>query len=77
MKFFRITIDTYYEAIMHTKRPKYAGAFANYLASYGDTVCYVKGEVKPEFYDALIAKDDVAEFTEEEYLTAISRLKNN
>ena len=77
MKYFRVPIDNYYEAVTKTKRPKYAGAFLEYSAVYVNTICYVRAEVRDDYYNALIAKDDVAEFTEEEYLTAIARLKNN
>lgn len=75
MKYFRIPIDNYYEAVAHTKRPKYIGAFSSYTATYVGVFCYVAAEVKEKYYNALINKDDVSEFTEEEYLTAINRLK--
>ena len=74
MKYFRIPIDNYYKAVAKTNRPKYAGVFESYTAIYGETVCYIAGTVKEEYYNALLKKDDVAEFTQEEYLAAIERL---
>lgn len=75
-RYFRIPVDNYYEAVTKTKRPKYAGAFNSYSASYGDTICYVKAEVKDEYVLTLLIKDDVTEFTEEEYNNAVQRLRN-
>lgn len=75
-RYFRIPVDNYYEAVAKTKRPKYAGAFNDYSASYGDTICYVKAKVKDEYASILLTKDDVTEFTEEEYNNAVQRLRN-
>ena len=75
-RYFRIPVDNYYEAVTKTKRPKYAGAFNDYSVSYGDTICYVKAKVKDEYVSILLTKDDVTEFTEEEYNNAIQRLRN-
>lgn len=74
IKYFRIPIDNYYEAVTHTRKPKYAGAFYNYSAVYSNTFAYVQGEVKEEYYEKLIAKDDVSEFRKEDFNTAIARL---
>lgn len=74
MKYFRIPVDNYYEAVAHTRKPKYASAFSSYTAIYHDTTAYVKGEVKEEYYEYLLQKDGVSEFSEEDYINAINHL---
>ena len=73
MKYFRMPIDNYYQAVTHEKRPKYAGAFKQYTAVYNGTVAYVKGEIKEEYYEHLLKKDGVSEFSQEDYVEALKR----
>lgn len=74
-KYFRLPIDTYTVAIDKVKRPKYIGAFNSYsIGAYSDTSAYVIAEVKEEYYEKLIAKDDVSEFSKEDFEEAVRRL---
>lgn len=74
-KFFRLPIDTYIVAVDKIKRPKYVGAFNSYtVKAYSDTSAYVEAEIKEEYYEKLIKKDDVSEFSEEDFDAAVSRL---
>lgn len=74
-QYYRIPIDQYAYAVSNTKKPKYVGAFKNYSAFYNEMFAYVKGEVKEEYQELLINKDDVTIFTAEEYQEALNRLK--
>lgn len=74
-KYFRIPVDTYTLALDNVKKPKYAGAFKEYIvAACTDTNCYIRGRVSEKYYEKLIKKDDVSEFSKEDFELALERL---
>lgn len=74
-KYFRIPIDTYTLALDGIKKPKYIGAFKEFLVGgFSETVAYVKAIVLDKYYEKLVNKEDVSELSQEDYNLAIKRL---
>lgn len=75
-KYFRIPIDTYTLALDNVKKPKYTGAFKEFLVGgFSETMAYVKAIVLEKYYKKLINKEDVSELSQEDYDLAIKRLR--